>query len=88
MYGPKLRPSRDVIERAKELAEIFRKSEHNSTSPVSVGAGALYAASEEKGAGYTQRKIAEHFGLAEYTVREDSIKIRKSLSRSGLRSPP
>lgn len=78
-YGSMMNLGKEVLERGAEIAVLFRKSTFTSISPKVIAAGALYLASRENGKEYTQGEIGKVFGVAEYTVREDSIKMRKAL---------
>jgi transcription initiation factor TFIIIB Brf1 subunit/transcription initiation factor TFIIB len=71
--------AKEVIERGSEIAILFRKSAFTSMTPKAIAASALYLANRERDREYTQGDIGKVFGLAEYTVREDSLKVRKAL---------
>jgi transcription initiation factor TFIIIB Brf1 subunit/transcription initiation factor TFIIB len=79
-YGSKMNLAKEVIERGSEIAGMFRKTAFSSMTPRAIAASSLYLANREKGKKYTQGEIGKVFGLAEYTVREDSIKVKKALT--------
>jgi len=75
----KLGASSQMIERSIELVRQYRKTSFDTITPRSLGACALYLASREGGSRCTQREVGNAFGVAEYTVRENSIKMKKVL---------
>lgn len=79
VYGTRMSLPHDVVARGSELAREYRESAFSSVTPRTMAACALYLACRQNGHEYTQREIANAFGIAEYTVREVSIKMRKFL---------
>ena len=74
-----LNVSHEVIGQGVEIARHYRETSITSITPRTIAASALYLACRENGHDFTQREIAHTFGLAEYTVREISGRINKSL---------
>lgn len=73
------KPQPEQIEKGVEIARDHEKRSFDGMTPRSKGASALYLALRDSGHKYTQRDVGVAFGLAEYTVREGSIRMRKVL---------
>jgi transcription initiation factor TFIIIB Brf1 subunit/transcription initiation factor TFIIB len=79
MIGSKLSLEKELVQKGKELIAAFRKTEPSGITPRSLAASALALADRRDGHNYTQKQFAEAIGLKEYTVREDSTRMRKAL---------
>jgi transcription initiation factor TFIIIB Brf1 subunit/transcription initiation factor TFIIB len=73
------KPQPEQIEKGIEIARDHEKRSFDSMTPRNKGASALYLALRDSGHKYTQRDVGIAFGLAEYTVREGSIRMRNAL---------
>jgi transcription initiation factor TFIIIB Brf1 subunit/transcription initiation factor TFIIB len=80
MIGSKLSLEKGLVQKGKELMAAFRKTGPTEITPRSLAASALALADRVDGHNYTQKQFAEAIGLKEYTVREDSIKMRRALA--------
>lgn len=85
IYGARMNLEHETIERGAEIAHQYRESAFSGASPRTIAASAVYLASREKGHKYTQRDIANVFGLADYTVREVSARMKKFLGSDLMR---
>jgi len=82
IYGARMNLDRHLIEKSFEYAFEFQESAFSGASPRTIAASALYLATRKSGHRYTQRDLATTLGLAEYSVREISGKMKRFL---GLR---
>lgn len=82
VFGLKLNLDPAVVGKGMEYAHEYHLKSFGSSSPRTIAASALYLASKSNGTHYTQREIANTFGIAEYTVREVSAKMRSALEAS------
>ena len=82
VYGARMNLDRHLIEKSFEYAFEFQESAFSGASPRTIAASALYLATRKSGHRYTQRDLATTLGLAEYSVREISGKMKRFL---GLR---
>lgn len=80
VYGARMNLKHEIVERGAEIAQHYRESGFSGASPRSIAASAVYLACRENGHKYTQRDVANVVGLAEYTVRELSGKMKKFLT--------
>jgi transcription initiation factor TFIIIB Brf1 subunit/transcription initiation factor TFIIB len=80
MIGSKLSLDKELVYKGKELIDAFRKAEPTGITPRSLAASALALADRLDGHNYTQKQFAEAIGVKEYTVREDSLRMRKALA--------
>lgn len=78
-YGSRLSIDRNVVVMSVEIARHYHESSIAGVTPRTVAASALYLACKENGHPYTQREIAETFGIAEYTVRENCGRMKRCL---------
>jgi len=81
LYGSRLNVAQEIVHRGFEIAGKYSESFSGST-PRTIAASALYLATKENGHHYTQKEIAETFGIAAYTIREVSSNIRRFLEAS------
>jgi len=75
--GSRLNVERAVIDRGAKLATHYREVAFSGSAPSTIAACALYLACKENGHKYTQKEIADAFGIATYTIREVSAKMRE-----------
>jgi transcription initiation factor TFIIIB Brf1 subunit/transcription initiation factor TFIIB len=71
--------SPEIRERGLEIARLYQERAFSCCTPRTIAASAAYLANRENGHRYTQAEIADASGVAEYTVREISAKMRKAL---------
>ena len=76
LYASKLNTPREIED---EAISILEKYDGEGRNPRSVAASSLYLAYRHSGERMTQRELAEYAGVAEYTVREVSESIRRSI---------
>lgn len=81
LYGTRLNMDREVVERGIEFAKEYRETFVGASGPRTVAACSLYLASKENGHRHTQKELAQLMGIAEYTVREVSARMRQSMRR-------
>ena len=79
IFGTKMNLDQDIVSRGLEFARKYHESAFSCATPRTVAASAVYLATRENGHQYTQREVAEACGLAEYTVREVSARMKKFL---------
>ncbi len=78
--GSKMSASKELVDKGREIITAFRKAEPSGITPRSVAASALYLAARQNGHEFTQGQLASAIGLKEYTVREDSLRMKKALA--------
>ena len=79
MIGSKLSLDKELVRKGRELIAAFRRTEPTGITPRSLAASALALADRLDGHKYTQKQFATAIGIKEYTVREDSIRMRNAL---------
>ena len=77
--GSKLSVNRELLDKGREFISAFRKTEPTGITPRSLAASALDLALRENGHEFTQGQLATAIGLKEYTVREDSMRMKRAL---------
>lgn len=81
LYGSGLNVPRETLYRGASLLRVYRDAAVPSNNPRTLAASALYIAAKEDRLRFTQKELAERFGIAEYTVREVSVKMKATLER-------
>jgi len=74
IFAPRLRVAQGILQKALTISDHYSRCSGHAESPRSIASASLYLASEGE---LTQKNVARTCGVAEYTVRDVSRKIRE-----------